>query len=98
YSLSLGYGLTFLLLGAWMLAGLHLDRTARLVRGTLQAAGPVTAGQVAPFTLQLAGLSTRLVGCINYSLSLGYGLTFLLLGAWMLAGLHLDRTARLVRG
>ncbi|GHF73416.1 transglutaminaseTgpA domain-containing protein [Deinococcus ficus] len=60
YSLSLGYGLTFLLLGAWMLAGLHLDRTARLVRGTLQAAGPVTAGQAAPFTLQLAGLSTRM--------------------------------------
>lgn len=38
-----------------------------------------------------------LVGCINYDLSLGYGLTFLLGGVWVMASTGVARAARQVR-
>lgn len=39
-----------------------------------------------------------LVGCINYALSLGYGLTFLLGGLWIITAAQVLRAARLLSG
>ncbi|MFD1730951.1 hypothetical protein ACFSC4_07440 [Deinococcus malanensis] len=35
-----------------------------------------------------------LIGCVNYGLSLGYGLTFLLSGVWIMTAAPLNRVAR----
>ncbi|MFK7604067.1 transglutaminaseTgpA domain-containing protein [Deinococcus sp. SM5_A1] len=42
-------------------------------------------------------VTLTLVGCINYGLSLGYGLTFLLGGVWVMASTGVARAARQIR-
>ncbi|MFC4637399.1 transglutaminaseTgpA domain-containing protein [Deinococcus hohokamensis] len=47
------------------------------------------------FGLAFLGLIVlTLIGCVNYSLSLGYGLTFLLGGVWIMTAAPLARAAR----
>lgn len=51
YGLSLGYGLTFLLGGVWVMTASLATRAARTVQVTLIAPSQATAGQNATFTL-----------------------------------------------
>ncbi|MDV6373848.1 transglutaminaseTgpA domain-containing protein [Deinococcus arenicola] len=53
YGLSLGYGLTFLLGGVWVMASTGVARAARQVRLNLTAPAGATAGQEALFTLSV---------------------------------------------
>jgi transglutaminase-like putative cysteine protease/uncharacterized protein (DUF58 family) len=56
--------------------------------------------QLRPTRFGLAFLllvTLTLVGCINYGLSLGYGLTFLLGGVWVVASTGVARAARQIR-
>ncbi|UBV43517.1 transglutaminaseTgpA domain-containing protein [Deinococcus taeanensis] len=54
YGLSLGYGLTFLLGGMWVLSAAQALRAARNVSVTVQAPPPVLAGADAPFSVAAA--------------------------------------------
>ncbi|MFC4426019.1 transglutaminaseTgpA domain-containing protein [Deinococcus navajonensis] len=57
------------------------------------AAGP--ALRPTRFGLAFLGLIVlTLIGCVNYGLSLGYGLTFLLGGVWIMTAAPLGRAAR----
>nr|WP_221269789.1 transglutaminaseTgpA domain-containing protein [Deinococcus budaensis] len=52
---------------------------------------------MAPTRLGVAFLGlivVTLIGCINYALSLGYGITFLLGGVWVVAAAHATRAGR----
>ncbi len=55
YGLSLGYGLTFLLGGVWVVASAGASRPARGLRVTLVPPAQVRAGQDAVFTLGVTG-------------------------------------------
>ncbi|GGR81630.1 transglutaminaseTgpA domain-containing protein [Deinococcus sedimenti] len=55
YALSLGYGLTFLLAGVWVLSAAQALRAARELTVTVQVPGPVEAGQDLPVTLRARG-------------------------------------------
>ncbi|GGK86357.1 transglutaminaseTgpA domain-containing protein [Deinococcus radiotolerans] len=55
YALSLGYGLTFLLAGVWVLAAAQALRAARDLSVTAHAGGTVQAGQLLPVTLRARG-------------------------------------------
>lgn len=55
YALSLGYGLTFLLGGVWVLAAGQALRGARDLRLGVQVSGPVAAGTPLPVTLRAQG-------------------------------------------
>ncbi|GAA5512743.1 hypothetical protein Dcar01_01465 [Deinococcus carri] len=59
-----------------------------------------TTASLRPTRLGLAFLGlivVTLVGCINYALSLGYAVTFLLGGVWVAAAAHATRGGRAVR-
>ena len=80
-------------------------RTARNPDGSTVLSVPTTfssqpAPRLTPTRFGLAFLllvTLTLVGCINYGLSLGYGLTFLLGGVWVMASTGVGRAARQVR-
>lgn len=55
YALSLGYGLTFLLGGVWVLAAGQALRAARDLTVRVQARGPVRAGTPLPVQVQARG-------------------------------------------
>ncbi|MGM9321423.1 hypothetical protein, partial [Deinococcus aquaticus] len=52
YGLSLGYGLTFLLGGVWVITAAQALRSARSLTLTVRPSGSVHAGQDAPLTVQ----------------------------------------------
>ena len=52
YGLSLGYGLTFLLGGVWVITAAQALRSARNLTLTVRPSGSVHAGQDAPLTVQ----------------------------------------------
>ena len=54
YALSLGYGLTFLLAGLWIMLAAQALRAARGVGLTWRPGAPVTAGESATFTAQVS--------------------------------------------
>ncbi|GGO18521.1 transglutaminaseTgpA domain-containing protein [Deinococcus humi] len=61
---------------------------------------PIPASSLRPTRFGLAFLllvTLTLVGCINYGLSLGYGLTFLLGGVWVMASTGVARVAQQIR-
>ncbi|WP_415814015.1 transglutaminaseTgpA domain-containing protein, partial [Deinococcus marmoris] len=65
---------------------------------TPRNSGPALSLRPTRFGLAFLLLVTlTLVGCINYGLSLGYGLTFLLGGVWVMASTGVARAARQVR-
>ncbi|NTX99525.1 transglutaminaseTgpA domain-containing protein [Deinococcus sp. JMULE3] len=57
-------------------------------------AGPLRAWPTGFGAAFLAVIVLTLIGCVNYALSLGYGLTFLLGGVWVLAAGQALRAAR----
>lgn len=59
YGLSLGYGLTFLLGGVWIITATQASRAARGVLVQLVPPGEATAGQDVPFTLTVRGGAAR---------------------------------------
>ncbi|PNY80580.1 transglutaminaseTgpA domain-containing protein [Deinococcus koreensis] len=54
YDLSLGYGLTFLLAGVWVVAAAQALQAARRLRVSVSAPAEATAGQDARFTLRVS--------------------------------------------
>ncbi|GGM12457.1 transglutaminaseTgpA domain-containing protein [Deinococcus aerophilus] len=67
YGLSLGYGLTFLLGGVWVVASAGASRPARGLRVTLTPPVPVRAGEDAVFALGVTGAAGALTLTLHSS-------------------------------